>query len=158
MFPRLGVPEPHRTLPIPADQCLAIRAEPYASGTLRSPGEYTLQFPRLGVPQPHCLVVPVSSGDKRPAIRTERDTTHHLCMTGERRLMFTRHRIPHPHRFVQTPTENRLSIPAEHHASDVSRMPTEQGNISIRLRIIEPDTDGTENSKPSPVRRILSRG
>ena len=151
MVPRLGIPQPHRLIPTPAGKHLAIRAERHACDRLRMLGECPLQFPRLGIPQPHRLV-PTPTG-KHLAIRAEREAIDPLRMLGECPLQFPPLDIPQPHR-VPTPTGKRRAIRAKRHTRNRICMPDGKGNLLIGRRIIEPNTNGTDNSKLSPVRRI----
>ena len=114
------------------------------------PGEHLLLFTRNDIPQPHCLV-PTPASNPR-AIGTERYAIDRVRMPGEHLLLFTRLDISQV-RIVPTPARNHGAIRAEHYASDPICMSGEKPNLLTGCCIIEPNTDGADDSNLSDVRR-----
>ena len=75
-------------------------------------------------------------------------------MSGECLQMFPCSGIPESQCSRLTPTGKRPAIRAERYALDIIQMAGEQGDLFKRRRIIDPDTDGTGDGKPSPIRGI----
>ena len=162
LFPRLGIPQSYRPVLTPISKRLTIQTEHDAIAPPRriqrdcmrlfSRCECPLLFQRLGIPQPH-RPVPTPTG-KRLAIWTERYAFDSRRTPGERDLRFTCLRVPQPHRIVKNQTGKRPAIRAKRYTCDLTCVPSEQHSLSICPCIIEPNTDGTDNGKPRPVRRI----
>ena len=62
-------------------------------------------------------------------------------MPGEGVFERTGCRIPQPDGTIIAPTCDSVSIGTKRYASDATRMPGEQGNLLIRLHIINPNTN-----------------
>ena len=156
IFPRFDIPQSHRSVLTPAGERTAVRAERYAFDRSRMASEPTQMFPRCGVPQVHRHKQPPAG--KCVAVRAERYARDRAPqrIPDERAQMFPRFRIPQPHCPVpmRPATGKKPPIWAERYALDIIQMAGEQGDLFKRRRIIDPDTDGTGDGKPSPIRGI----
>ena len=75
-------------------------------------------------------------------------------MPHKSRVLLSRSSVPQPHRLVPTPTGDSVTIGTERYTNDPIRMPCEQRDLLMGLRIVQPNTDTTRYRKPSAVGRI----